>query len=577
MALMFPDRLPADVRPESREAEFYERFKAELGDEWTVYYDIDLTTPAVPRRQIDFLLVGPPGIVALELKNSLLRKEGGHWQRFDRHSGRWMKDVSRHYAGPVDQAHTALAQLQEFLKSHNGNKPPAPERSYRSGAILLQNESSEFGDDAQFIIGKGNAEGSLKSAVDEFLGRFAIKATTEEQRQRIHEVIRWNLNLVESFSERRDRQERQLIALTRKQNRILSDFERRGRLLLEGVAGSGKTLLAREAARRASNRKQKTLFLCHSSNLSSYLKDGLSDCDNLDVYTFAGFCNSVIEPVDPEFLRRSGSNRGGSAEEPASQKDAARQTYVRENYVKETLPQKAAECYRDQKYDVLIVDEGQDLFSIDQVLFLDMVLAGGFESGRWFIAYDSRQALLGEISDGLSFLEDKKPRKLKLHINIRTPGKVYAFLRKLAGLKSESRLSDVMDLNAYEYSNEEEAEKLLVYTLNHAIREAHYQPEEIVILSPAKKSHTEGLDRKEIYGDHRIIRIKDGRPQPGKVGFLEIDRYKGLESSFVILMGIDRFDDPEARNWIYVALTRTTGAAAILYHERNRNFFAAMG
>jgi hypothetical protein len=223
------------------------------------------------------------------------------------------------------------------------------------------------------------------------------------------------------------------------------------------------------------------------------------------------------------------------------------------------------------------VDEGQDLFSIDQILFLDMVLSGGFESGRWLIAYDTRQALLGDIADGLAFLADKNPRNLKLHINIRTPGKVYAFLRKFAGLKSESRLSDVMDLNAYEYSDAADAERLLVYTLNHAVHEAGYKPEEIVILSPSKKSHTEGLSRKEIYGDHRIVRIKDGMPQPGKVGFLEIDRFKGLESPFVILMGIDKFDDPAARNWIYVALTRTTGATAILYHKRNRNFFAKMG
>ncbi|MGC7532618.1 DEAD/DEAH box helicase family protein, partial [Pandoraea pneumonica] len=79
---------------------------------------------------------------------------------------------------------------------------------------------------------------------------------------------------VQSLSGLLAESERELVALSPDQHRVL-DYalnESNPRLLCDGPAGSGKTLIALEAARRLAETGRSVLLLCYNDNLAHFLK-----------------------------------------------------------------------------------------------------------------------------------------------------------------------------------------------------------------------------------------------------------------------------------------------------------------
>src|SRR5205823_2676193 len=68
-----------------------------------------------------------------------------------------------------------------------------------------------------------------------------------------------------------------LVALTDDQYSVLDMISENSRSLVEGPAGTGKTLLALEFARRACQSGQRTIFLCYSRLLGTWLEDRSKD------------------------------------------------------------------------------------------------------------------------------------------------------------------------------------------------------------------------------------------------------------------------------------------------------------
>ena len=74
------------------------------------------------------------------------------------------------------------------------------------------------------------------------------------------------------------------------------------------------------------------------------------------------------------------------------------------------------------QYNVLIVDEGQDLFDFDDIDILDEVLEGGLAEGEWYIFHDvnNQSGLFVETkAEILELLESYTPAKIPLTTNCR--------------------------------------------------------------------------------------------------------------------------------------------------------------
>jgi superfamily I DNA and RNA helicase len=72
------------------------------------------------------------------------------------------------------------------------------------------------------------------------------------------------------------------------------------------------------------------------------------------------------------------------------------------------------------QYDVLIIDEGQDLMKQAYVDVFDALLRGGIKNGRWRVFYDPNQDIYkGQQPKALQALGGSQPAQFRLHTNCR--------------------------------------------------------------------------------------------------------------------------------------------------------------
>jgi hypothetical protein len=176
-----------------------------------------------------------------------------------------------------------------------------------------------------------------------------------------------------------------LLAASREQARIVSRTRTLRRLEVVGPAGSGKSMLAAEKARRLAREGYRTLLVCFNQRLATSLIHELEDAPapaGLDVTTFHRLCERLgaeagVLPVRPE---------------PDIPRD----------WWDETLPralETAIVALPDRRYHAVVVDEGQDFearwFELLQRLLVD-------PGDVFWVFHDPGQALIrGDVVAGL--------------------------------------------------------------------------------------------------------------------------------------------------------------------------------
>ena len=100
--------------------------------------------------------------------------------------------------------------------------------------------------------------------------------------------------------------EQQMIRLAARQCAILDALARNQRMIIEGSAGTGKTLLAVECARRHAAQGRRVLFVCFNRLLADHLnvyaaRHGLTHGVSID--TLHGHCLSVIRAAGLSIAR----------------------------------------------------------------------------------------------------------------------------------------------------------------------------------------------------------------------------------------------------------------------------------
>ena len=148
-------------------------------------------------------------------------------------------------------------------------------------------------------------------------------------------------------------------------------------VLFTGPAGTGKTVLALEAARRASHSGKKVLWLCFNRLLGRWVsQQPVAQCGSVTASTLHQYLLSVAgikSPADPD-----------------------------DSFWKTDLPEAAISKllggHNDTShFDLIIADEIQDLLIPPYLDVMDLVLQGGLAGGRWLMFGDfERQMLYGQ-------------------------------------------------------------------------------------------------------------------------------------------------------------------------------------
>lgn len=521
--------------------------------DWIVLHSLDV---AEHRRQVtgevDFIAVIPgKGVLFLEVKACRkLRREDGVW-----FYGSETKGDPR---GPFKQVAESMHSLRKkMVERHKSLSGVVCWTCVVLPYVALDTPSPEW-HEWQFIDSRSyNARtigALLEQVIDKARERLTITPTSAwfnpevaspvgKQVEDLVDALSPNFEVYESGNSRMRRLDEELKYFTDEQAKILDFLSRSPRVVISGPAGTGKTLLALEAVRRAVAQDVRVLLLCFNRNLAAYLAQQVAYAG--DRVQAASIHRLMMETADTRPRLDAGSD-----------------------YWRVTLPNAALEALLDKlaadwaPFDMVIVDEAQDVLGAEALDFLDLLVAGGLGSGRWLMCGDFEdQAIFssgGADLDSMRWARGIRFVPLELAINCRNTPAVARVAEYLGGLDpgySEIRRPDDDSRPAFRFYEDSRSQIALLADALLELKAEGFSLGQMVILSlnAEEKSAAAGLSAK---GGNFGQWLQPYTPEPtSRVGFSSVHAFKGLEAPVVIVTDVSSVDE-RARELLYIAATR---------------------
>jgi hypothetical protein len=344
----------------------------------------------------------------------------------------------------------------------------------------------------------------------------------------------------------------ELIRLSASQLNALDLVKKNKRLRITGGPGSGKTLLAVETCRRerAATPFAKIGLLCFNRHLGAHLTD-VAAREGLTTVRAGSFYAHIDQVL--------GDVSDAAATDPAY----FRARVQRATEVAQAWPQEA-------KFDLLVIDEGQDLRDdASKLAFMDAILKGGLKDGRWWWFEDLDQILSPEESvlpsaagPALFALLDGAPEAI-VERNWRNTEQIARAAAKVMGRPAHegSGISGPAVTTAAYQPGKELA--TLDAMMQHVV--LHQQgPEDIVVLS-ARGASKECYAGQATLAGLRLVPFDPSRPYvPGTLRTSTVFKFKGMESYAVVLADLDSLATERDRRKAYVGISRAKYALYIL-------------
>ena len=578
MANMIPARI--DGGAPSSEKRVFDLLERDPGTEnWTVLHSLGLAQrPSGPFGEIDFVALIPGrGIVCLEVKGGRVSSSNGEWLTMNR-SGQ-----TNSLKSPFMQARDSMFALKGFISDEFGGGSPEAESPIGYMVVFpdvaCPPMTPEF--KRHEVIDHHDLQGPISISImsfvrqrlDGFQPRNAHLPTPSEVKS-VKNFLRPNFDKVVSRSVYLDRNQEKLLRLSEEQYERLDLLDANPRCLFEGPAGTGKTLLAVEYARRAARDGQKTLLICFNRLLAQWIKRQTEG---------ANITADTWHEVTRQTILRSQSADGFLKEERAAFESSG--ASVRELF-EETYPLYGEMTLEElgATFDTLVIDEAQDILADPHKLdFLNLALRGGLAGGRWAIFGDfQRQALYNDAepmdpAKELSKYSDGRFTTARLTRNFRNTRRIAETTASVTGFDAppfKMRDESGVPVEIEYWRMPSEQIESLTAVIEKMLADG-VSAGDITLLSPSRpeRSHLAGIE--EICG-LPIVDITDRQREIGESGrsakpvikLSTIHGFKGLESPVIIIMDIDRVDDDRSESLLYVGMTR---AQSVLTLMVNRN------
>ncbi|MFB1488444.1 MULTISPECIES: NERD domain-containing protein [unclassified Thiocapsa] len=473
--------------------------------------------------EIDFVIVGRPGLYALEVKGGGVACRNGVWTTSGRDDRRGTLRES-----PFRQAESALHALRKRLERQLG-AGIVGRFPIGYGVVFPDCDWDDTGAEWDpAVLADARTARNLERWLTGLFrhwhqrheaggGRLqlpdtdAIKAVVDFLRPEVEVAVPLHVQ-VEEIAER-------VSALTEDQMRFLDAVEDNPRLLCTGGAGTGKTFLALELARRWAADGAQVLLACQSPWLRHWLAERFA-APNLSV---------ALAGTAPLAARRAGIER----------------------------------------FDALIVDEGQDLLQLALLDPLDRTLVGGLEQGRWCLFHDSNNqaGLFGPAEpEALALLDSFGPTHVRLATNCRNTRQILELVKISLGADMGVRGSgDGPAVRLHHVGSEAEAVALLAAELDRLTGRGGLAPQEITLLSPRPFAQSAAARLPTALGAGIVVldeyALRDFPPPA--ISFAEIAAFKGLENEAVIVVDLPLPRQPTPLH--YVSLSRARTCLTVIY------------
>lgn len=506
-------------------------------------------SPNLSEGEFDCLVFDPKkGILVFEIKGGGIRYDGKlkKWYSEDR-EGQWheIKD-------PFKQAQDAARAIYSSIKDADifasryvplpvGYAVFFPHINWSSKNALPPHAGLD-------VICDASSFGNLDRAVGKVLKEFRTdhhRSLNESEARSVREkILHPSCCVMTTLKSRMGLDEQQLLRITGEQMSILDDMEEQRQIAISGYAGTGKTLLAMEKAKRLYHEGLEVALLCYNRPLADDMKKNLiKHSDRIHVNNFHQLCHGFCKEAGVHFEIPEDKDKQQSfwdIEAPSLLSEAISQT--------------------DKRFDAVIVDEGQDF----KTLWWDSIeeLLRDKDESYFYIFYDPNQAIYRNETD---FPVDIATFTMKL--NCRNTRRIGELVNKVGRVKLRwSGMSvDGEKPTFISYRSDKEQKKRIEKRVDMLMSREELEPKDIVILSTHARQKSCLADVEELNG----ISLTEDLLLPGdKLRFTSLHRFKGLEANVVLLCDVNSDNEHCRDEHLYVAISRAKHKL-LVFHNRN--------
>lgn len=350
-----------------------------------------------------------------------------------------------------------------------------------------------------------------------------------------------------SAREQVERRQQDIERLLRDQQKpVLRLAEDNARLIINGAAGTGKTLIAMEVGRRAAEGGRRVGLVCFNQLVGDWMRDkvqrGVTPPPNL----IAGRAIRIMAEMSGVTIP----------------KDAA------VHYWENDLPEQLEERLTDPEFrvaalfDYLVVDEAQDLLARPRLWeCLTRFLAGGISEGSFCLFGDFDNQVLGEqrvLNDALAAISAAaRPARYRLSENCRNYKIVGESAVRLSGFAKDVYSGymrsggSLQNYDIFFYTDEREQQGQLIQWLRE-FKSQGYRPSDVTILS-FRASDDCAAARLAATG----VRLRPvWQRAPDVTAYASVQAFKGLENKVIILTDVVLGEPGFHRHLFYTGMTR---------------------
>ena len=585
MAEMIPAVAPANAN--AFEKRLFEKFK-QTACKWKIYpqFFVEKFPGDVRPRELDFVVVIPKkfAVIYLEAKAGGFRYEGRQWYRTTGPARGLPVRPS-----PPEQAVSGMYALknrfvERFLapKSNHeelGRNPLLQfgcAVAFRDYEVTGDEELSEDVKQLGHLIGKSQldkgdrlvqslsnyANDLCKSASKDGKNHFEMwsakqKGYAAKQLAAIEEMLNPSVSITGAGFVHSDLNTLlpQILEPTVSQTRALNLIDRRRRCLIDGAAGTGKTVIAMEVARKKCEEEGKSVALvCSNPNLSDRFalwSETLS----------SDKCGKVIAGTPASLLSRAfvGDEVFAYMHQERLVDSPGLEATLKlgdlddrwGDFVDDTL----ADLDDPAVFDYLIIDEAQNLCDDVFLKLFDKLLKGGLANGEWsmFGDFENQGIVTPRRRNDVhptKALDDfgTEASETVLTTNCRNTIEIAETVAKITGVECSTRPGLYGPLVEFEYFDSPEQLSDLLERQLDEWADCSFESRQIIMLT---SGDTGSFDVGHKYGRWKLVNIGDVRLQPGHqqndpirvsedgVPFVRVSDvfdFQGLESDLGILI-----------------------------------------
>ncbi len=369
MAIMIPE-LPRKYDPLSLEGDMFKALSSLPGDYYIIhsFKNVFVEDNVLHEGEADFIVFNQNyGIICIEAKAGKIKYQNGCWK--------YASDKEMKHGGPYNQASQNKWDLLTRIQMS-----PLKDLQYRCKLLhavwfpsITENDLLTNRFPAEFdrhITMTMEALESPQKYIDsiyniELENGIKTSLSDNDAKRMIREIICPEFDIFPSSSFDVDLKKITFNRLLEEQKVLLNYLVEQKSAVINGAAGTGKTMIAVEKATRHANLGEKVLFLCFNAFLREHLEKRYPN-ENIDYMTIDGFACRICNTQRADYKKASDK--------------------VIDMYLTGTFP-----------YKHVIVDEGQDFGKeeIEESDFLqaihDTVVENDEVDGTFYVFYDKLQ------------------------------------------------------------------------------------------------------------------------------------------------------------------------------------------